>query len=212
MLEKQLKKFEQDRNLCVAYTWAGVLQVGGNIQPSIEFSLSGDIYKEALTQGYVSHMITLMVKKECFDKIGRFDTQFNNSDDDDICLRLAKEYHFGLTPEILAIIHNNHSNKRVTGDVNDLAKMSLKLFNKHKKEILRVCGNSVMANHYINCGKYFILAHRFKKARKLFSQSFYFAPSLRSAIYYLVSMVPFLGLLIHAVRKLKIGYLIKKII
>ena len=112
-------------------------------------------------------MITLMVKKECFDKIGRFDTQFNNSDDDDICLRLAKEYHFGLTPEILAIIHNNHSNKRVTGDVNDFAKMLLKLFNKHKEEIIRVCGNSVMANHYIKCGKYSILAYQFKEARKL---------------------------------------------
>lgn len=212
MLEKQIKKFQQDENLGVVYTWAGVVKSDGSIKPSLEFSLSGDIYKEALFQGYVSHMITLIVKKRCFDKIGLFDIQFTNCQDDDICIRLAKEFRFGLIPEVLAVIHNECDNIRVTGDTKSLAEGWLKLFNKHKEEIIRVCGNSVMANHYIKCGKYFILVHQFKEARKLFSQSFYLAPSLRSAIYYTVSMLPFSGLLIHAVRKLKIGNLIKKII
>jgi GT2 family glycosyltransferase len=76
-------------------------------------SLRGYIYREALAQGYVSHMITIVVKRECFDRIGLFDLDFVVCDDDEFCLRLAKENRLGLVPEALAIIHDDGGEARL---------------------------------------------------------------------------------------------------
>ena len=155
MLEKQIGLFQKDDTLGVVYTWAGTYQADGVLKPLVKFSLSGYIYKQALTQAYVSHMITMMVKKSCFDNIGWFDVEFDNCQDDDICLRLAKEYRFGLIPEILAIVHNDGSSQ-ITKNSKSFAKGWLKLFSKHESEIRRVCGDKVMARHWAKCGKLFL--------------------------------------------------------
>lgn len=209
MLEKQVKEFEQNRNLGVVYTWAGIPQEDGSLKPTMEFSLSGEIYKEALVQGYVSHMITVMVKRKFFDKIGLFDTQFTNCQDDDICLRLAKEYRFGLIPEILAIIHMD-GGANLTRDSKRLAEGWWRLFSKHESEIIRVCGNKTMAKHYMKSGNLFLQARQFESARRSFYRAYRLSPSIRTLSYFIISRLPFPVLLFRSVQKLKIGLFVTK--
>ena len=177
MLEKQLALFHEDKRIGCVYTYAGRVGSVKNIELVKTFYIEGDIYKEALTQGYISHMITLMTKKECFKKIGLFDTQFTVCQDDDICLRLAKEYRFGLIPEILAVIHND-SGSQVTKSPKSYADGWWKLFRKHESEVLRVCGRKTMARHYAKCGKLYLKASETRLAHKAYKKALSFDRSI----------------------------------
>ena len=163
-LEKQLARFEKDNTLGCVYAHAGKRLENNNLEVLRKFHIEGDIYKEALTQGYVSCMITLMVKKECFHRVGLFDTEFSVCQDDDICLRLARYYRFGLNPEILAIVHND-GGSQVTGNPKAYADGWWRLFTKHEAEILRECGNGTLALHYTKCAWLYIKASAMKEAK-----------------------------------------------
>ena len=160
MLEKQVDSLLNDESLGVSYTWAGSTSVDGTLKVSNKFNIEGYIYKEALSQGYVSHMITIMVKKVCFDKIGLFDINFTNCQDDDICLRLAKNYKFKLIPEILAIIHSDGDNQ-ITDNSKEYAQGWWKLFNKYEKDIVKYCGNKTMSKHFEKCFYLFIISNQY---------------------------------------------------
>jgi len=163
MLEKQVRVFREDDSLGVVYTWAGTYRAGGVLKPVVKFSSRGYINKQALIQGYVSHMITMMVKKTCYDSVGLLDINFDNCNDDDICLRLAREYRFGLIPEILAIVHDD-GGSQITKDSKSYADGWWRLFTKHEKEIRRVCGDRILAKHYARCAWLYIKASDMKDA------------------------------------------------
>ncbi|MFC1896013.1 glycosyltransferase family 2 protein [Thermodesulfobacteriota bacterium] len=158
MLEECLNKFMQDEGIGVVYTWAGTHNRDGSLVPVNRFRIQGEIYKEALTQGYVSHSITMVIKRDCFKKVGSWDVDFTVCADDDICLRLAKFYRFELLPEVLAVIHQDGGNK-VTQNSKANALGWWKLFLKYENEIMIVCGNKTMAEHLSKCGRLFLVAY-----------------------------------------------------
>ncbi|MBU0986629.1 MAG: hypothetical protein KKH68_05175, partial [Proteobacteria bacterium] len=176
MLEKCLSKFLQDEDLGVVYTWAGTRRVDGRLKVVNKFSISGKIYKEALTQGYVSHSISMMIERECFDKVGLWDDSFEVCQDDDICLRLAKEYRFGLISEILAVIHHDDRIQTTMEEFKKSAIGHMRLFTKYEAEILRMCGDEVMARHWIKCGKSFLRANDKNMAGQLFKRAYELNP------------------------------------
>jgi len=204
MLEKQLEALKLNKGLSVVYARAYVQKADGDFISGTKFSLNGEVYKEALTQGYLSYMITLMVKKACFDKIGPFDEQFSNCDDDDICLRLAKEYRFGLIPDELAIIHLDKSTQ-ISSQAKSYAEGWWKLFNKHESEIIRVCGYGVMAQHIMKSGHLFMRAKQPNNARNSFSRAFSLLPSMKTLTYFIFSRLPFSVLIFRIIHKLKLN-------
>ena len=176
MLDKCLKNFVQDEDLGVVYTWAGTRRVDGKLKVANKFCISGRIYKEALAQGYVSHSISMVAKRECFNKVGLWDDRFEVCQDDDVCMRLAKEYRFGLIPEILAVIHRDARIQTTTEEFKRSAVGHMRLFTKHESEIRRICGDEVMAIHWIKCGKYFLLAEDKKMARTVIKRAYELNP------------------------------------
>jgi len=201
MLEKCIDRFYQDEYLGVVYTWAGTRRVDGNLKLVNEFSISGAIYKEALTQGYVSHSISMVVKRECFDKIGLWDDSFKVCQDDDICLRLAKEYRFELIPEILAVIHHDVRIQTTMEEFKISAVGYMQLFTKHKSEIRRICGDEVMARHWIRCAKYFLLAEDKNMSHTFIKRAYQLNPCWQYRAYPLVAE-PFQWLLKRCKRLL----------
>jgi len=189
MLEKQLMRYEKDTEISCVYSWAGTIK-DNILTPGMRFSLEGYIYKEALTQGYVSHMITLSAKRDCFEKIGNFDEKFVVCQDDDICLRLAENYKFGLIAEPLAIIHSDAGNQTITNKKN-YADGWYNLFSKYEDDIISICGNKTAALHFSKVGYLYVLANEKGKARKILLKSMKLFILLKSTLFLLVTFSPF---------------------
>jgi GT2 family glycosyltransferase len=156
--------FDREPELGCVYTWANICdEATGKSDIAMRFSARGHIYPEALTQGYVSHMITMVVKRDILSQVGLFDESFDVCQDDDICIRLAKVAVFGLIPEPLAIIHQD-AGDQVTHNKNKYAEGSWRLTVKFADEIVTHCGVAVLSKHYERCGDLFWLANNYEMA------------------------------------------------
>jgi glycosyltransferase involved in cell wall biosynthesis len=165
-LEKQINNIINNKDVDCSYTGLGFVDVDGNHLNDLLFTLEGYIYKEALTQGYVSSMIGLMVKKNCFEKIGFFDTDFTVCQDDDICLRLAKYYCFKVIKEPLAVVHSDAMG-RVTNCKLEVVEGWFRLFNKYETEILNECGVKILLSHYKKIFNDALFSKHYEISRKI---------------------------------------------
>lgn len=163
--------FDYDPELGCVYSWAIICdEATGKSEIAMRFTAAGDIYRDALTQGYVSHMITLVVKRDLLFQVGLFDEGFEVCQDDEMCIRLTKVAVFGLIPEPLAIIHLDAGNQ-VTRNQEKYAQGTWKLTGKFADEIMTHCGKGVLSKHYERCGDLFWLARNFKMAAESYKRA-----------------------------------------
>jgi glycosyltransferase involved in cell wall biosynthesis len=189
MLEKQYGKFQESDDYDCVYSRCLRVDIYGSRQDGHQFNLEGYIYKQALEQGYVSSMISLSVKRSCFQEIGNFDINFRNCQDDDICLRLAKKYRFGLIKEPLAIIYCD-AGEQVTSNKSEYAMGWWRLVNKHQADIRSLCGNKTLSDHYLKCASLFLLAKMKKDARDIAVKTFAIRPTVNGLILLSFSFFP----------------------
>jgi glycosyltransferase involved in cell wall biosynthesis len=207
MIRKQLEVFaKHGERMGVVYTHGGAHVPDGSPAVSHVSHLQGRIYPEALAQGHVAHSIAILVRRRCFDKIGVFDTRFSCFQDDDICFRLAKEYEFGLVPEVLAIVHAS-ADDRLTADRRPYARGWHDLLRKHEAEILRECGPGVLARHLFREGLLFLDAGDRKAAFAAFSKAFRLDPSIKPLGGMFVSVAPFQATWVNLFRALRARHL-----
>jgi glycosyltransferase involved in cell wall biosynthesis len=205
MIAKQLAVFARhDARMGVVYTHGGAYRADGPLTPSNVSYLEGSIYRAALAQGHVAHSIAILVRRSCFDKVGLFDTRFSCFQDDDICFRLAKEYEFGLVPEVLAVVHVSADN-RLTADRRPYARGWHDLLRKHEADILRECGPVVLGKHWFRAGLLFLDAGQRRAALSSFARAFRLAPSFKAMAGIPVSVAPFpkLWLTLYRARHLE---------
>lgn len=178
-LSRVMSCFEQQPELGCVYTWANIVDdITGKIDVAERFTATGNIYREALSQGYVSHMITLVARRDTLCQAGLFDEDFEVCQDDDICIRLAKVAQFGLIPESLATIHLDAGNQ-LTRNSSKYAHGMWKLVSKFADEIVFHCGSNVLARHYERCGDVFWLANDFHRALHAYKLSANLAGGIR---------------------------------
>jgi glycosyltransferase involved in cell wall biosynthesis len=190
MIQKQLDVFRRGGDdLGVVYTQAGESR-GRDLVPSKVSTLEGRIHREALTQGYVSPSIAMLVRRECFDRVGLFDTRFSSFQDDDLCFRLAKEYAFGLVPEMLAVIHPG-ADDRLTKDLRPYARGWRDLLRKHEADMLRLCEPAALARHYFRAGLLFLECGDRREALAAFARSSRLSRSIKATGGMVVSLLPF---------------------
>lgn len=70
----------------------------------------------ALTRGNCINGSTVMVKAECFRKLGYFKEHYTQSHDHDMWLRLCRHYRFGHIPEPLILYRRHHKNLSLQPD------------------------------------------------------------------------------------------------
>ena len=138
-----------------SYCWAGKGTTGSSTVIN-RFSVSGRIYKQALRQGFVSHMITLVIHRECLLAVDSFDPAFTVCQDDDFCLRLSRNFEFHLIPQVLAIVHDTPGSL-ISHRLN-YARGWEQFIHKFRSEIIRECGGLVYLWHQLRVGKYYIEA------------------------------------------------------
>jgi glycosyltransferase involved in cell wall biosynthesis len=167
MLEKVYYVFQSDDEIACVYTLFGSRNKYGKLTPTKESNLEGYIYKEALAQGGITLPTTLSVKKKCFEMIGKFDVHSTVCMDDDMCLRLARRFKFGLVKETLGIIHGDSGN-RVSDNYTQLANDYYRLCLNFKEDIVKYCGYKTMAGHYFHAGILFLNAKMMRMAKESF--------------------------------------------
>jgi len=188
-LERMVLTFNQEPSLGAVYARAWGCTNKGELREGYQFHLQGDVYKEVLAQGYLSYMITIMVKKVVINLLGPnpFDPTFVYGQDDDFCFRVAKICRIGLIAEPLAIIHNDgeiHGGEASICKRSDLiAEGKYKLLNKYKDDILLLCGSKILASKYLSCAKLYLSVGQLDKAKYLFNYSYKINPSVKGMIY-----------------------------
>ena len=158
-LEEMYKAFQHDGEVGCVYCWLGSMG-NGDVIPGNKSYLSGYMYREALEQGYITQPSGLMIKRQCFDKIGPWDENLCASQDDDICFRLAKVFKFGLIEKALVVINGEYegSDNRIGASAKRVADGWWTLWNKFENDVLALCGKKVAARHFLECASYFYRA------------------------------------------------------
>lgn len=127
---------------------------------------SGDIFIKQFAANKI-HIVTTLIKKECFEKVGAFDETMNYASDSDMWIRIAANYKIGFINESLAYYRLHDSNvslDRETCLIHRIASMNknYKLFYELVKDN-REIKNSIK-NLYYRLVKFYLKNKEFKKA------------------------------------------------
>lgn len=107
----------------------------------------GDIYADILTKpgpGFPS----LLVKKECLERIGLLDESIISWQEWDTFIRLAKYFEFGFVSEPCFIWHW-HEGHKISDDKRKEAEGYYQIVEKHADEIIKYAGTKALMNHYM---------------------------------------------------------------
>jgi len=102
-LANQIECFDT-LSTAVGLIYSGHYMVMGEIHPvPIEVGpvLRGRIFNGLLREGFLGHTSTIVVRAECFERVGLFDVTFRYEEDLDMWLRIAKAYEVDFVAESL---------------------------------------------------------------------------------------------------------------
>ncbi len=141
-LEEQYKVFKNSdiAHLGVVYCDFYLMDFEGKRLPDsaryrLEPNMRGNIYEKLLDKNSVASSGSgVMVKRECFDKVGVFDETFNTSEDWDMWLRIAKEYNFDYASKELVGIRRHKNN--MSSDTKNMFVGFIKTLNKQTDQLL----------------------------------------------------------------------------
>ena len=166
-LEEQIKIFKKV-SLRIGIVYVGRWQIKEEKKMYIPFERvnqkEGNIYKELLKSNFIGTP-TILVKKECFEKVGMFNENLPRFQDWELVLRLAKYYNFKFIDEPLVLCH--FTSKSISTNSNAL----LKAFKIIKEKYFKDLDNKLLAKHYFRVGNVLCLDGKFKLGRSYFIKS-----------------------------------------
>lgn len=157
-LQLQLGLFaNQCRKLGVVYAGYSEVHADGSITEQLP-RISGDVYQRLLSD-YGVAPLTLVIKRECFDRVGLFDERVRAFHEWDMCIRLAKHYDFQCVHRPLALYYL-HEGPTISKDLLLSAQGYLDVVRIHRDEVLQVCGQQTMRAHLAMAQRLFHTAAR----------------------------------------------------
>lgn len=95
-LSKQMKVFTENKDIGLVYTGFKKIQNGKDqiVPTKKDKILHGYLYKELLKRNFIG-CPTVVVKKSCFNTIGKFSTEISKYEDWELFIRIAKQYNIG---------------------------------------------------------------------------------------------------------------------
>lgn len=150
-IEKLVHKFEEDRDVGAVYFLTGIKE-DGTVSLARNDTLSGNVYKEVLEQGYLTSTSFISMRRNIFKVIGNWDVQFPASQDDDMCFRITKKYKVALIPEILGIYGIDAGvGKQIGSSPKRVADGWWLLWQKYEADVTEICGEEVFCRHVEEC-------------------------------------------------------------
>lgn len=101
-LEKQLNVLERNQECGVTYTHVRSIDEHGRFrEKEYRHNAEGWVWKELLKENILVCGSNPLIRRECFDRVGLFDTSLKNCNDRDMWIRIARHYPFAVVPEVL---------------------------------------------------------------------------------------------------------------
>jgi glycosyltransferase involved in cell wall biosynthesis len=122
----------------------------------------GYIYEDLFGKNYVGTDSTLLIRKECFHRVGLFDDLLNTQQDWDMWIRIAKYYRFALikVPLVKYRLHSNQISRNLELKIITANRILVKYKDELKKR------RGVHSKHYFYIGLRFCRIGKTKEGRK----------------------------------------------
>ena len=148
-LDKQVKILQSESpEVGVVCSWSYNIDEKGNyISKRYLPKKDGYIYEDLLSTNPIS-VPTVLIRKECFNRVGLFDDLLNAQEDWDMWIRIAKYYRFALIkiPLVKYRLHSNQISRNLELKIITANRILVKYANELKK---RPCTHS---KHYFYIG------------------------------------------------------------
>ncbi|WP_158283838.1 glycosyltransferase [Halorubrum sp. PV6] len=178
-------------------------------------SKRGDIHRAQLAKDWVSPTSAVMVKSECFDEVGIFDTGLAARQDYDMWLRLSYSYEFEYVKEPLVTLHTNRNN-RITDNIDarmNAHQILLKRIRARIVEFDSITQHQILSSQYFNIGRYLQRNGQDRRAAKFFilsvAHNIFNFTSWLCLLLLLLHLNPDSGILLkmkNSVKKIKFKY------
>ena len=170
-LEKQIKVFEAaPSEVGVVYTsfWKYLNNNEKIYIPNPKIKLKEKyIFKELLKHNFIG-LPTAIIRKECFEKVGRFDEELSCLEDWDLFIRISRYYQFMFIDEPLLLSY--YTPGSVNEQEGNIKVNALRLIlQKNWRDL--VLDEYLLARHYFNIGNSLCLDRKVKEGRKFFIES-----------------------------------------
>ena len=95
---------------CVYTGYQRVDRVSGEVLPPVTPTKDGDLSRALLARNWVGLTSSVLLRKQCFERVGLFDANLPSQQDYDMWIRISKEYQFIHISKPL-LIHNFHNDR-----------------------------------------------------------------------------------------------------
>ena len=165
-LEKQINKFKSvssDVGVISCGSVCIIEQTGEKLFDFIPVR-RGDVFKYMVEETVLGDT-TPLVRKECFDKVGGYDTEFSSAQSWDMWIRVSQYYKFDFVPEILhkANIHGSQNTASLERTIQGLDRIIRKYQSYLSKKTL--------STRFRHLGTLCCYQGNFKKASRYFKES-----------------------------------------
>lgn len=162
-LDKQSKVLQSESpEVGVVCSWSYNIDEKGNyISKRCLPKKGGYIYEDLLSTNPIS-VPTVLIRKECFNRVGLFDDLLNAQEDWDMWIRIAKYYRFALikVPLVKYRLHSNQISKNLGVKIITANRILVKHANELKKR------PRVHSKHYFYIGNRLCHMGKTKEGRK----------------------------------------------
>ena len=134
-LEKQYQVIQNQPNVALVYCRATTInEDNGEVSPIINWMHRGQQYKRLLKQNFIGSNSFVLVDKEKFYKVGKYDETLLSNQDYDLFIRLSKTYEIDFVNEVL-VNYYIHIGERISTDSEKQLQGRLSLYEKYLPEL-----------------------------------------------------------------------------
>jgi glycosyltransferase involved in cell wall biosynthesis len=172
-LEKQVQKMNSE-NYGLVYCRQRVINEIKNTETEAKKQrYEGNVFDQLILTNFVGSTSFVMIRRECFDKVGLFDEEMPASQDLEMWLRIAKEFQIGFVDEAL-VDYYIHEGESITGNI-DKKRIAVKklldkyevYFNSHRRQ---------RAIRYVKASPYFAVSGEYREMIKYYFKGVMSAP------------------------------------
>lgn len=138
-LEKQVNRLEANPTVGLAYTWTAFIdQFSQPVGVSLISHIEGNVWEKIVVRDMISTGSSTMIRAECFDKVGLFDSDLSIGEDRDMWTRIASCYPFAVIKEPLTLYrrHPQNTTKNNKKIVPELSRVIEKTFQNTPEKLL----------------------------------------------------------------------------
>lgn len=188
-LEKQVSVLKKKKDVGIVYVGTIYFdeRYNDNLLEIVIPKYKGMVYRKLLEKNIVcGGCSSVLIRKQCFEYVGGFDSEFPAAQDWDMWIRIAKLYKFDYIPNILLKYFSQKIG--ISQNIYAIIEGKKKFLNKHRKDIKNM-PLSCYSYHLFQIGSLLCKVGDIREGRWYLWRSFIVFPNFRSFIKVMLSLL-----------------------